>query len=260
MTAAGERIAVIILAAGLGTRMRSEKAKVLHEVRGVPMILYVVEAATQVAGGDIVVVVGHQAQTVRDVVSRRAAVRYAHQDRQLGTGHAVLCAMPEVDPDCAHVVILCGDVPLVRAQTVRRLIEDHLRHERSVTVLAMQVEEPSGYGRIVADGDDRVLAIVEESDADDDQRRIRRVNTGIYCVAADFLARALQRIRADNAQGELYLTDIVAEGRKDGVRVGMVVADDPNEFHGVNSLADLKRAEALMRAREGSSSFAAHSR
>jgi len=253
MTAEIERVAVIILAAGLGTRMRSNKAKVLHEVRKVPMILHVVEAARKVAAGNLVVVVGHQAETVQKIVSKRAAVRFAHQPRQLGTGHAVLCALPEIDSDCRHAVILCGDVPLLKPDTIRHLVEDHLRQRRSVTVLAMEVDNPTGYGRILDDGQGQVIAIVEESDADESQRRIRRVNTGIYCVGTDFLARALQRIRADNAQGELYLTDIVAEGHKDGVRIGMVVAADPDEFHGVNSLADLQKAEALMKAREISS-------
>jgi UDP-N-acetylglucosamine diphosphorylase/glucosamine-1-phosphate N-acetyltransferase len=248
-----ERVAVIILAAGLGTRMQSDKAKVLHEVCGVPMILHVLQPAVAVAGGDVVVVVGHQADKVREVVSRSDSVRFAIQSRQLGTGHAVLCALPEVDPGCGHAVILCGDVPLLRTETIRRLIEDHRHNDRSVTVLAMEVDNPSGYGRILEDGQGRVHAIVEESDADDAQRRIRRGNTGIYCVATEFLAAALQRIRTDNAQGELYLTDIVAEGHKDGVEVGMIVADDPDEFHGVNSLADLQKAEALMKAREISS-------
>lgn len=250
MASTVEGVAVIILAAGLGTRMRSNKAKVLHKVGGLPMILHVLEAAVPVAGDKVVVVVGHQADTVREVVSRRASVRFAHQARQLGTGHAVLCALPEVDSGCRHAVILCGDVPLVRAETVRHLIDDHLRGQRDVTVLAMEVDNPGGYGRILDDGRGRVLAIVEESDADDVQRRIRRVNTGIYCVATEFLRAGLQRIRADNAQGELYLTDIVAEGHKDGLRVGMVLAQDPDEFHGVNSLEDLQTAETLMKARK----------
>jgi len=253
MAALNDNVAVIILAAGLGTRMRSDKAKVLHKVCGTPMILHVVAAAAQVAGGNIVVVVGHQADRVREVVSRRKSVRFADQPRQLGTGHAVLCALPAVQPGCRHAVILCGDVPLIRPDTLRRLVADHLTHQRSVTVIAMELENPSGYGRILDDGRGQVVGIVEESDADAAQRQIRRVNTGIYCVEMGFLTRALQRIRADNAQGELYLTDIVAEGRNEGVAVGMVVAEDPDEFHGVNSVEDLQRAEELMKAREDGS-------
>ena len=242
-----ENIAIVILAAGLGTRMKSHKAKVLHEVCGRPMILYVVETAAKVAGEHVILVVGHQAEQVREVVTESARVRYTLQEQQLGTGHAVASALPDVPVECRHVVILCGDVPLVTESTIRNLITDHLTHRRNITVLATAVEDPYGYGRIVIDAAGRVVAIVEEADASEEQRKIRIVNTGIYCVAKPFLTRALKKIDRNNAQGELYLTDIVAVCHRDNGKVGAMVAENAQEFRGINSRDDLAAVEGLMR-------------
>jgi UDP-N-acetylglucosamine diphosphorylase/glucosamine-1-phosphate N-acetyltransferase len=242
-----ENIAVVILAAGLGTRMKSDKAKVLHEVCGRPMILYVVETAAKVAGEHIILVVGHQAGKVRDVVTKCAKVRYTLQEQQLGTGHAVASALPDVPVECRHVVILCGDVPLVTERTIRNLIADHCTHQRDITVLAMEVEAPTGYGRIVFDDAGRVVAIVEETDASEEQRKIRIVNTGIYCIAKPFLAHAIKQIDRNNAQGELYLTDIVAVCHRDNGNVGAMIAENAQEFRGINTRDDLADVEGLMR-------------
>ncbi|MGW8187949.1 MAG: NTP transferase domain-containing protein [Desulfobacterales bacterium] len=244
-----ESIAIVILAAGLGTRMKSHKAKVLHEVCGRPMILYVVETAAKVAGENVILVVGHQAERVREVVTECARVRYTVQEQQLGTGHAVAQALPDVPVGCRHVVILCGDVPLVTESTIGTLITDHLTHRRDITVLATQVDVPDGYGRIVFDTAGRVVAIVEEADASEEQRKIRIVNTGIYCVAKPFLTRALKKIDRNNAQGELYLTDIVAVCHRDDGKVGAMVAENAQEFRGINSRDDLDAVQGLMRCR-----------
>jgi UDP-N-acetylglucosamine diphosphorylase/glucosamine-1-phosphate N-acetyltransferase len=244
-----ENIAIVILAAGLGTRMKSQKAKVLHEVCGQPMILYVVETAAKVAGDHVILVVGHQAERVREVVTECARVRYTLQEQQLGTGHAVASALPDVPVECRQVVILCGDVPLVTESTIGNLITDHLNHRRDITVLATEVEDPDGYGRIVIDTDGRVVAIVEEADASEEQRKIRIVNTGIYCVDKPFLTRALKKIDRNNAQGELYLTDIVAVCHLDNGTVGAMVAENAQEFRGINSRDDLAAVEELMRCR-----------
>lgn len=244
-----ENIAIVILAAGLGTRMKSQKAKVLHEVCGRPMILYVVETAAKVAGDHVILVVGHQAERVREVVTECARVRYTLQEQQLGTGHAVASALPDVPVECRQVVILCGDVPLVTESTIGNLITDHLNHRRDITVLATEVEDPDGYGRIVIDTDGRVVAIVEEADASEEQRKIRIVNTGIYCVDKPFLTRALKKIDRNNAQGELYLTDIVAICHLDNGTVGAMVAENAQEFRGINSRDDLAAVEELMRCR-----------
>ncbi len=243
------QVAVVILAAGLGTRMKSDKAKVLHEVLDRPMISYVVETAVAVAGEQVVVVVGHQAERVRAVAGAEARVRFALQREQLGTGHAVMCALPQLRPESEHVVILCGDVPLLTATTVKKLVADHLAHRRHLTVLAVELNNPGGYGRILIDGRRNLRGIVEEADADERQKAIRLINSGIYCVERNFLADALERIDGDNAQGELYLTDIVGVGYRQKRRLGIVVGDDVDEIVGVNSVDDLRAAESLMRKR-----------
>jgi UDP-N-acetylglucosamine diphosphorylase/glucosamine-1-phosphate N-acetyltransferase len=245
----GAGICVVVLAAGKGTRMKSDKAKVLHEVGGRPMVLYIIEAARAVVGERIVVVVGHQADVVEQVISSQHVVRFCRQQCQLGTGHAVKEALPYLMAGTQHVVILCGDTPLVTADTLRRLIADHLGFKRDLTLLAVTMDRPTGYGRVLFDADHRVLGIVEEADADETQKRIRLVNTGIYCVRTDFLAEALNRIRPDNAQGEYYLTDLAEIGHRQGRRVGGLIGDDPLEVVGINSMDDLSRAESIVRAR-----------
>lgn len=244
-------ICVVILAAGKGTRMKSDKAKVLHEVGGRPMVLYIIEAARAVVGEHIVVVIGHQADKVEQVISRQHPVRFCRQQCQLGTGHAVKEAIPYLAPGTEHVVILCGDTPLVAANTLRRLTADHLRFKRDLTLLAVKMQRPTGYGRVLFDGEKQVIGIIEEADADDCQKRIQLVNSGIYCVKADFLVGALNHIQPDNAQGEYYLTDLAAIGHRQGRVVGALIGDDPLEVVGINSMDDLSRAESLIRARLG---------
>lgn len=244
-----DRVAVVILAAGMGTRMKSTRAKVLHEVCDVPMILRVIRAAGQVAGENIVVVVGHQAETVRQTINPSMGVRYALQSQQLGTGHAVRCALPHLPETCRHVVILCGDVPLLRADTVRALVADHVAHRRQVTVMTVALADPTGYGRVILDEERRITAIVEQADATAEQLAIRTVNTGIYCVDRDALGDLLGKVEPDNAQGEYYLTDIVAIGRRTGFSVGAMVSEDPDEVSGVNTVEDLQNVEKILKNR-----------
>jgi UDP-N-acetylglucosamine diphosphorylase/glucosamine-1-phosphate N-acetyltransferase len=242
-------VAVIILAAGLGKRMKSDTAKVLHEVLGRPMIRYVVETARRIAGKDVIVVVGHQAQKVRDAVSAYAEVSFAYQDKQRGTGHAVLCAFEYIPEYVSEIVILCGDVPMLRAGTVQRLLDDHKAAKRDLSLLAVTVDNPKGYGRILIAEDRRLIKIVEEVDANPEQRKIRTVNAGIYCVTKKFLTDSLQKIRPDNVQGELYLTDIIEIGYRENHVVGVLFSDDGDEVMWVNSYADLLAAEKIMRLR-----------
>jgi UDP-N-acetylglucosamine diphosphorylase/glucosamine-1-phosphate N-acetyltransferase len=239
---------VVILAAGLGTRMKSDKAKVLHEICGSPMIEYVVGTARAVAGDNVVVVVGHQAELVRSTVCKIGATYFALQEEQLGTGHAMLCAMPHIPDDVAQVVVLCGDVPLIRPATIERLLSNHLAHERDVTLLAVAVPDPKGYGRIIMNAG-RLSAIVEEADADSEQKKIRTINTGIYAVKRSFLEKALPQLHSDNAQKEIYLTDIIGIGYKESRNIGVVLGNDSNEIIGVNSPEDLQAAEKSMRLR-----------
>lgn len=237
---------IIILAAGLGTRMKSDKAKVLHEICGQPMIQYVVRAATELVGPNVFIVVGHQAERVQTVVEKEFIATYVFQPEQLGTGHAVLCAMPKLGPEIRNVVILCGDVPLIKPGTIDDLIAAHKSNGRDVTLFAVAVPNPTGYGRVLLNSEQELIGIVEEADASPDQKKIQIINTGIYVVEREFLNTALPELKADNAQNEIYLTDIIAIGHKRHKNMGVVIGRDADEIIGVNSPADLQRVENIM--------------
>jgi UDP-N-acetylglucosamine diphosphorylase/glucosamine-1-phosphate N-acetyltransferase len=240
-------IAVIILAAGLGTRMKSNKAKVLHQICGKPMINYVAEAAVKIAGDNVVLVVGHQADKVRETLSKLGTFRFAHQEEQLGTGHAVLCALPHIPDQCSEVVILCGDVPLIKPGTLSGLLKSHSDKKRDLSVLAVRLADPTGYGRILLDENGRVQGIVEESDATSRQKRIRLINTGIFCVKKEFLLGAVPQIKSDNAQGEIYFTDIVEIAYKEKRHIGVTIGGQLLEVTGINTIEELKKVERAMK-------------
>jgi UDP-N-acetylglucosamine diphosphorylase/glucosamine-1-phosphate N-acetyltransferase len=241
-------VAVVILAAGLGTRMKSERAKVLHEILGRPMILYVVDTARAVVGDHVVLVVGHQAKEVERTVAAQADLHYAYQEQQLGTGHAVMCAMPSIPEGIQHVVILCGDVPLLKKDTLGRFVEGHRSQGRTLSILAVDLDDPTGYGRIVQADDATVIGIVEEADATPAQRTISTVNTGIYCVERNFLTEALGKIGDDNVQGEYYLTDIVAAAHRENRDIGISIGNNPDEFVGINSREQLEAVEHMLQS------------
>jgi len=244
-----ENIAIIILAAGMGTRMKSDMAKVLHPILGVPMICHVLETACRVADRDVVVVVGHQADRVKNACQKVKPVSFALQPEQNGTGHAVLCAMPALPENAEHVVILCGDVPLLKAVTINKLVQDHVQAGRDLTLLAVALTDPTGYGRVVMNDGRQLTKIVEEADADEAEKAISLINSGIYCVSRPFLAASIMELRPDNAQGELYLTDIIAVGYRWGKQIGVMVGSDPDEVSGVNTVDHLKAVETLMATR-----------
>jgi UDP-N-acetylglucosamine diphosphorylase/glucosamine-1-phosphate N-acetyltransferase len=243
-------VAVVILAAGLGTRMKSDKAKVLHEVQGKPLILYVVETARKIAGDDVVVVIGNQARIVREIVSETAVLHFAYQEKQLGTGHAVLCALPHIPEHCDHVVILCGDVPLILPETINGLIEEHCDMQRDISLLAVELENPAGYGRVLLDANKQLVGIIEEADATVEQRQIKLINSGIYCVRKEFLSEALPNINPNNAQGEIYLTDIISIGYQNYKNMGLMVGDNCQQILGINTCEDLKVVDAIVKARQ----------
>ncbi len=243
-----ENIAVVILAAGKGTRMKSEKAKVLHEIHGVPMIHYVVESASHIAGNHVIVVVGHQREEVKKAVLQSFSASFAIQEEQKGTGHAVLCALPQIESTISHVVILCGDVPLISSDTLKKLVAKHRSGNAVVTVLAVSVENPKGYGRMIVNEDGSVVRIVEEADASEEERMIRLVNSGIYCVEKEFLFHALSEIKSDNVQNELYLTDIVGIASHEKKEVGLFEGISPHEVTGVNTIDDLELVKDLLKA------------
>jgi bifunctional UDP-N-acetylglucosamine pyrophosphorylase/glucosamine-1-phosphate N-acetyltransferase len=241
-------LAAIVLAAGLGTRMRSVRAKVLHELGGRPLVRYPLAALAGLGPARVVVVVGHQAEEVRDaVLASGLPVETVVQAEQHGTGHAAQCAVPALGEFDGDVLLLYGDVPLVTTATLRRLVETHRAANADLTLLTMRFEDPSGYGRIVRDDAGRVRGIVEHRDATPAERAITEVNPGLYCVRAALLVPLLAELRADNAQGELYLTDVVGLAAQAGRIIASVELERPEEVAGINTRAELAHMEALLR-------------
>ena len=243
-------VTAIILAAGQGTRMGSDLAKVLHPVAGRAMILHVLGACQAAGIGRCVVVVGYQEDAVRAVLAHQAPtmdICCVSQRPQLGTGHAVQVAMAAVTSP--RVVVLCGDAPLVEAELIAQVAGRLAEVNTTAAVVGARMADPSGYGRMISDDGQHLQAIVEHRDADEAQRRIDLVNSGMYAFATDALRAALEHLRPDNAQGEYYLTDVPRLLVAKGDTVGLVVGDNGDSILGVNTPADLARAEAIYAAR-----------
>ena len=241
-----DNLEVIILAAGLGTRMKSKTIKILHRAAGRPIIDYVLDLAAELSSNPPVMVIGHQRDEVQKAVNNRA--RFAIQEEQLGTGHAVLQAAPHAATN-GNVLILSGDVPLTRRETLQRLLDEHERSANALTLLTMRLSDPGMYGRIIRDDSRAVTRIVEAKDATDEEKRIDEVNAGIYVFRGDQLFDHLRNLSTNNAQGEYYLTDLLAVLRERGQRVGAMIADDPIEALGVNSRADLAQVDSEIQRR-----------
>ena len=248
-----EDLAIIILAAGKGSRMKSDLAKVLHPVAGKSMVVHVAGCAKKVTK-DVHVVVGHQAQQVKDEVSRFFQVSFALQEQLLGTGDAVKSALPGLASHIQNVLVLCGDVPLIQTETLESLIKAHGESRANLSVLAVTLKDPNGYGRIVFDTSGRLTAIREEGDANDAELMINLVNSGIYCFDKTFLKTAIEKIGNDNSQAEYYLTDLVEIAVAQNEKTCVLSLDDPGQVIGVNTLKDLARAEALFQSSVGESS------
>ncbi len=245
-----QNLEVIILAAGLGTRMKSSTIKILHRAAGRPVVDYVLDLARHLTSTPPVMVVGYQRQAVQERVGERA--RFAVQEQQLGTGHAVLQAARALEAsgmESKRVLVLSGDVPLTRLETLERLIDEHERAGNALTLLTMKLDDPAMYGRIVRDGSGAVQKIVEAKDATAEEKRIDEVNAGIYVFDGRHLFDNLRNLSNSNAQGEYYLTDLLAVLRESGQRVGAVIAADPVEALGVNSRSDLAVVEAEIQRR-----------
>lgn len=235
-------VSTLILAAGKGTRMRSDQAKVLHRLCGEPMLAYSVRLAKTIGSERIVVIVGHQADRVRAAFPTPELI-FVDQQPQLGTGHAVLQARDRFCDYTGMILILCGDVPCLKAETVQSLIGHHERQQAVVTVMTTVLDNPGSYGRVLTGPDGGVLRIVEARDATDQEKKVREINTGIYCADSRFLFDAVLQIKNDNSQREYYLTDIVEIACKTGRRVSSFIAADPFEVMGINTLEDLDRAQ-----------------
>jgi bifunctional UDP-N-acetylglucosamine pyrophosphorylase/glucosamine-1-phosphate N-acetyltransferase len=245
-----ENLEVIILAAGLGTRMKSSTIKILHRAAGRPIIDYVLDLAGDLCPTPPVMIIGYQREAVQKCVGSRA--RFAVQENPQGTGHAVLQAAPILEAAGIagkRILILSGDVPLTRPETLRRLLEEHEQSNNALTLLSMKLDDPAMYGRIVRDDSGAVLRIVEFKDASDAEKRIDEVNAGIYVFEAAHLFDNLRNVTPANAQKEYYLTDVIAMIQKAGHRVGAVIANDPVEALGVNSRGELAQVEGEIQRR-----------
>lgn len=238
---------VIILAAGLGTRMRSALPKALHLLAGKPLVRHVLDAVKGMGTERTVLILGHQADLVRRSLDGDD-VDVVLQERQLGTGHAVRQASEAIARAEGPVMVLCADTPLLTMESLRMMVETHATKRAAVTVMTAVVDEPKGYGRIIR-GRGGILRIVEEKDATAAQKKVREVNTGIYCFEKKFLLSALGGLRNRNAQGEYYLPDTIQLARRKKLRVADVLCEDPDEVIGVNSRYDLSVAEAVLKER-----------
>jgi len=240
------QVASIILAAGKGTRMRSRLPKVIHNVCGKPMLAHVIKAAYEAGISRNIVVIGHEAEMVREAIDN-SEVEWVYQSAQLGTGHAVMQAESLLAEFRGNILILCGDTPLIKPETLAQLIQAHLLSGNAATVLTALMDDPTGYGRIIRDDDGRVLKIVEHRDAAADQLKLKEINTGIYCFNSPKLFAGLKKITAVNTQGEYYLTDVLSVLRNDGESIGAVTVRDPLETMGINNRVQLAEADRIMR-------------
>ena len=235
-------VTAVILAAGKGTRMGSDIAKVLHGLAGKSLVSHVLDTCKRLGVGQSVAVVGWQREAVEAVVKSLGA-EFVLQDKQLGTGHAVLCAEPGVRGDT--VIVLCGDCPMTPPELLNQLIEKHRAGKAACTGVAARMADPTGYGRMITDAQGRLVRIVEHKDATPEQRAITLINSGIYAFDRAHLFRCLKQVKPTNAQGEYYLTDVVAMLVAENRPVELVITDDVASVLGVNTPADLAQAEQL---------------
>jgi bifunctional UDP-N-acetylglucosamine pyrophosphorylase/glucosamine-1-phosphate N-acetyltransferase len=252
-----KNVSAVVMAAGLGKRMKSKKAKVLHPVADRPMVWYMATVAQQVSDSKVVMILGHQAEKVeaylKEAIQDGTPLQVARQVQQLGTGDAVKQAKAELFPNgqaiARNCVILNGDTPLLTRETVEQLLAHHETQQATVTLLTTELPDPKGYGRIVRGQDQTVLKIVEDSDASPEEKAIREINVGTYVVDGQFLFTGLDQLQPQNAQGEYYLTDIIAMAVDQGLCVSAMKTDDPRECFGINSREHLAVAEQVMRER-----------
>lgn len=240
------KIAAVLLAAGKGTRMKSKFPKVLHPLAGKPLVVHALDALAPLTTEPAVVVVGHEAETIKTAIGENA--RFALQDPQLGTGHAVMQAEEALRGTADLVVVAYGDMPLLTEDTFRRLIETQKENNGPVTMLSIVVDNPRGFGRVVRNATSHVTAIVEEVDCTPQQRDITELNAGVYCFRGDWLWDALPRIEL-SAKGEYYLTDLVAIANQDDGAVQAIILEDAREAIGINTRVHLAEAETLLRER-----------
>ena len=237
----------IILAAGKGTRMKSDLPKVLHKVAGISMVEHVFRSVGAIEPAKTVTIVGHKSELVEQVLAGQTD--FARQTEQLGTGHAVMMAEPALQGLEGQTLVIAGDTPLITGESLKNLIDFHVNHKNIATILTAEAADPFGYGRIVRNEQDEVLKIVEQKDASDFEKQIKEINTGTYVFDNARLFEALKNINTDNAQGEYYITDVISIFRQNGEKVGAYTLKDFDESLGVNDRVALATAEEVMRRR-----------
>lgn len=243
------RIATVILAAGQGTRMQSDLPKVLMPVMGRPMLSYVLDQALALTPQKTIVVVGYKAEQVKNAFEHVGDIEWVIQTEQRGTGHAVQAAKNALDGFLGDVLVLYGDVPLIRCDTLLTLINEHQKTKATITLLSAEVDDPSGYGRILKKTSGEVVCIREEKDASAQEKKIKRINTGIGVFKASFLMKAVFDLKTTNAQNEYYLTDVIGEAANQALQVRDVCIEDAFEAMGANDRAGIKRLEQWLESR-----------
>lgn len=243
------KLATVILAAGQGKRMNNpDSPKVLAELNGKPLIKYVLELTQKINAEKNVVIVGHKKELIIDFVNslKDNKIEFAEQNEQLGTGHAVDQSREILQNFVGNILILCGDVPLIKSNTIMNFIEQYENSESDISVLSMIANNPKGYGRIIRDDENNFLAITEEKDANETKKLIREVNSGIIIAKADLLYNALSKLQNNNAQGEYYLTDVIDIIRSMGKKVTAFSTTNFDELQGINTFEDLERAKSFL--------------
>lgn len=240
----------IILAAGKGTRMKSETPKVLHKIFEKPLLGYVLDNVKNIVNESFIIV-GHHAEEVTEFVNRNYnAAKTVLQTPQLGTGHAVSMVCPSLNKFEGQVIILCGDTPLITEKTLKDFIEYHNSQNSDITVMSTIFEDPTNYGRIVRENNNSLKCIVEEKDATDEQKKIKEVNAGIYCLNWAKIKDAFSQLTSNNAQGEYYLTDIIAWGKQKSLNVNAFILNNSDEIYGINSRKNLAEATRIINKRK----------
>ena len=235
----------MILAAGQGTRMKSDLAKVLHSLAGKPLVDHVVRSAQKAGISKTVVIIGHQAEKVKQAL-KDLKVEFVLQAEQKGTGHAVMQALPSIEKFAGELLILYGDVPLIKSETIKSLLEEHRVDNNACTMLTTIIEQPGAYGRIIRDGDGSVSRIVEAKDATPEELAVKEINPAIYAFDNQKLVEALGNLKPNNKQGEYYLTDVIGIFKEQGLKISAKIVTDSREVLGINTLEELTECEKYL--------------
>ncbi|MCX7833993.1 MAG: sugar phosphate nucleotidyltransferase [Ignavibacteria bacterium] len=242
-------LATLILAAGKGKRMKNpEKAKVMYTLKGKPLIAYVIDLSLEIESDRIIAIVGHQRKSVIDFITsnyKSNKISFAIQEEQLGTGHAVMQTYSQMKDFNGDVLILSGDVPLLKTSSIKKFLNFHIKNNFDASLISAKLDNPFGYGRIIRDDNNNLLDIREEKDANNEERKINEINSGIYIVKSNILFDALKKVTPDNAQKEYYLTDIFHQFAKNKNKIGAFLIDNPVEILGINTIEQLQELENL---------------